>query len=301
MNRHIKKSLVFIGLTFFCNWLMVFLFLALGGKWTMSVALVLGTAYMFIPMLIAILVQKGIYGEPLRQPLGISWRFNRWWLVAWFLPPLIAFITFGLSLLFPGVSYSPEMAGLVERFRGLMTPEQFEQMQNQMAAFPVHPFWLTLLQGLVAGITVNAVAGFGEELGWRGFLQNELGYLGFWKSSALIGGIWGIWHAPLILQGHNYPQHPVVGVFMMIVFCLLLGPVFSLIRLKAKSVIAAAIIHGSLNATAGLAIMLVQGGNDLLIGITGLAGFIVLAVVNGGIFVFTRAAARTLSNTDAGE
>ena len=301
MNRHIKKSLVFIGLTFFCNWLMVFLFLALGGKWTMSVALVLGTAYMFIPMLIAILVQKGIYGEPLRQPLGISWRFNRWWLVAWFLPPLIAFITFGLSLLFPGVSYSPEMAGLVERFRGLMTPEQFEQMQNQMAAFPVHPFWLTLLQGLVAGITINAVAGFGEELGWRGFLQNELGYLGFWKSSALIGGIWGIWHAPLILQGHNYPQHPVVGVFMMIVFCLLLGPVFSLIRLKAKSVIAAAIIHGSLNATAGLAIMLVQGGNDLLIGITGLAGFIVLAVVNGGIFVFTRAAARTLSNTDAGE
>ena len=301
MNRHIKKSLVFIGLTFFCNWLMVFLFLALGGKWTMSVALVLGTAYMFIPMLIAILVQKGIYGEPLRQPLGISWRFNRWWLVAWFLPLVVALVTFGLSLLFPGVSYSPEMAGLVERFRGLMTPEQFEQMQNQMAAFPVHPFWLTLLQGLVAGITINAVAGFGEELGWRGFLQNELGYLGFWKSSVLIGGIWGIWHAPLILQGHNYPQHPVVGVFMMIVFCLLLGPVFSLIRLKAKSVIAAAIIHGSLNATAGLAIMLVQGGNDLLIGITGLAGFIVLAVVNGGIFVFTRAAARTLSNTDAGE
>ena len=32
------------------------------------------------------------------------------------------------------------------------------------------------------------------------------------------GVIWGFWHAPLILNGHNYPQHPVVGVFMMVAF-----------------------------------------------------------------------------------
>ena len=295
MNRNIKKSLLFIGLTFLCNWHMVFLFLALGGKWGMSSSLIIGTAYMFIPMLIAILVQKGIYGEPLKEPLGISWKFNRWWLVAWFLPPLVAFASFGVSLLLPGVSYSPEMAGLMERFRGMLPPEQMQQMQEQLTAFPVHPVWISLLQGLVAGITINAVAGFGEELGWRGFLQNELGYLGFWKSSALIGAIWGIWHAPLILQGHNYPQHPVAGVFMIVVFCLLLAPIFSFVRLKAKSVIAAAIIHGSLNGTVGLAIMLVAGGNDLLIGVTGLAGFIVLALVNTGIFVFNkRAVAKSL-------
>jgi membrane protease YdiL (CAAX protease family) len=176
------------------------------------------------------------------------------------------------------------MAGFFERFRSVLPPEQFQQMQSQMTMFPVHPIWITLLQGLIAGITINAVAGFGEELGWRGFLQNELGYLGFWKSSALIGAIWGIWHAPIILQGHNYPQHPVAGVFMMIVWCLLLGPIFSYVRLRAKSVIAAAIIHGSLNGTFGLSIMLVAGGNDLLIGGTGLAGFIVLAIINLGIY-----------------
>lgn len=155
-----------------------------------------------------------------------------------------------------------------------------------MATFPIHPIWIGLAQGLIAGITINAVAGFGEELGWRGFLQKELGYIGFWKSSALIGIIWGVWHAPIILQGHNYPQHPIVGVFMMIVFCLLLTPIFSYVRLKAKSVIAAAIIHGSLNATAGLGIMVVKGGNDLLIGVTGVAGFIALAVINLFIFIF---------------
>jgi len=132
------------------------------------------------------------------------------------------------------------------------------------------------------------VAGFGEELGWRGFLQRELGYLGFWKSSALIGLIWGAWHAPIILQGHNYPQHPVAGVFMMIIFTLLLSPIFSYVRLKSGSVLAAAVIHGSLNGTVGLSVMVIKGGNDLTVGVTGLAGFIVLFIVNAGIFIYDR-------------
>jgi membrane protease YdiL (CAAX protease family) len=154
-----------------------------------------------------------------------------------------------------------------------------------MADFPIHPFWLGLVQGLIAGISVNALAGFGEELGWRGLLQRELGFIGFWKSSILIGAIWGIWHAPLILKGHNYPQHPVIGVFLMTGWCMLLAPIFSYIRLKAKSVIAAAIIHGSLNATYGLAIVFVRG-SDLLVGVSGFAGFIVLAAVNVCIFIY---------------
>ncbi len=73
---------------------------------------------------------------------------------------------------------------------------------------------------------------------------------------------------------------------MMTIWCILLAPIFSYVRLKAKSVIAAAILHGSLNATAGLAIMVVKGGNDLLIGVTGLAGFIVLIIVNIGLFIY---------------
>ncbi len=283
-----KKVLLFTGLTFFFCWAVAILFHALGGRWNTPLATGVGVIYMFIPMTMAIVVQKLIYRQPLKEPFGISFKFNRWFLVAWLLPPIIAFTIFGVSLLLPGVTFSPEMAGLLERFKSVLPPEQFNQMKNQIATFPIHPFFISLFQGLIAGFTINAVAGFGEELGWRGLLQKELGPIGFWKSSALIGCIWGVWHAPLILQGHNYPQHPVAGVFMMMVWCMLLAPIFSFIRLKAKSVIAAAIIHGSLNATAGLAIMLIQGGNDLTIGVTGIAGFIVLAIVNIGIFAYNR-------------
>jgi len=286
MNKDPKRIAIFIGLTFFLNYLLFFLYFLLGGKWVMPGSLIIATAYMFIPMVVAIIVQKYILGEPVIGPLGISFKLNRWFLVAWLLPAVIAFATLGVSLILPGVEYSPEMAGIFERFESVLSPEQLQQMKSQAASFPVHPIWIGLLQGLIAGITINAVAGFGEELGWRGFLQKELTYLGFWKSSIVIGLIWGIWHAPIILQGHNYPEHPQAGLFMMILFSLLLSPIFSYVRLKAKSVIAAAIIHGSLNATVGLPLMVIKGGNDLMVGVTGVAGFIVLALANFGLFIY---------------
>lgn len=288
MKRTTRKAIIFVVLTFSASWLLAGGFYAVGGRLNSPIALVVLLAYMFMPMTMAIIVQKVLYKEPLRQPLGISFRPNRWFLVAWLLPAVMAFATIGVSLLLPGVEYSPEMTGFFERLGSALTPGQLEEMRRQMAALPIHVIWIALLQSLVAGITINAVAGFGEELGWRGLLQKELGHLGFWKSSALIGLIWGVWHAPIIIQGYNYPQHPVAGVVMMTVWTVLLSPIFSYVRLKAKSVIAAAIIHGSLNATAGLSLMVISGGNDLTVGVTGLAGFIVLAVVNVAIFVYDR-------------
>jgi len=183
-------------------------------------------------------------------------------------------------LLLPGVQYTSNMAGLLDIFGQNLSPEQVTQIQAQLEALPISYFWIVLIQGLIAGITVNAVAAFGEELGWRGFLLREFRHLGFWRASLLIGFIWGVWHAPVILQGHNYPQHPLAGVGMMIIWCMLLTPIFVYVRVKAKSVIAAAIMHGTLNGTAGLALMMVRGGNDLTVGLTGVAGFVVLLLVN---------------------
>jgi membrane protease YdiL (CAAX protease family) len=163
-----------------------------------------------------------------------------------------------------------------------------EQVKQQLAAMPAHPLWFILVLSLIAGTTVNAVAGFGEELGWRGFLVKELSFMGFWKSSALIGLIWGLWHAPLVLLGLNYPGHPELGVLVMMGWTVVITPAFSYIRLKAKSVIAAAIFHGTVNAVPGLALVLLTGGDELTVGITGLAGFVAFGVVNLALFIFDR-------------
>jgi len=288
MDEKFKKVMLFIVIVFVLSWLLVLLFFVLGGRWVedRNIAPIVGTIFMFMPAISAVLVQKAIYKEPLKEPLGISFKLNFWWLAAWLLPPVIALAAIGISLLIPGISYSPEMTGFFERFKGIIPAEQIEQMKAQLSALPVHIFWITLFGGLLAGITINAVACFGEELGWRGFLLREFSHMGFGKSSAIIGLIWGIWHIPIILQGHNYPQHPLEGTFMILIFCLLFSPLFTYIRLKSRSVVAAAIMHGSLNGTAGLAIMVVKGGNDLITGVTGLAGFIVLLITNLFILLF---------------
>jgi len=110
--------------------------------------------------------------------------------------------------------------------------------------------------------------------------------MSFLKASIVIGLIWGIWHSPLILMGHNYPQHPEIGVLMMTAWCILLTPLLLYFTIKAKSVIAAAIMHGTLNATAGIAIMVIAGGNDLTVGVTGFAGFISLVLLLFVLFIY---------------
>jgi membrane protease YdiL (CAAX protease family) len=288
LSRRRNKAVLFVVLAFGLSWLIAGIYYALGGRLGTPLATLVLILYMFMPMTAAIIVQKAIYREPLREPLGISFRPNRWFLVAWLAPPLAALASIGVSVLFPGVSYSPDMAGFFDRFASSLTPQQLAEMKSQLAALRINLVWISLAQALVFGVTINAVAAFGEELGWRGLLQRELSHLGFWKSSALIGVIWGLWHAPIIIQGYNYPQHPVVGVAMMTVFTLLLSPIFVYVRLKARSVIAAAIMHGTLNAGAGIPLLVIAGGDDLTVGTTGLAGFIVLAAVNLAIFLFQR-------------
>ena len=147
---------------------------------------------------------------------------------------------------------------------------------------------LTIVSSLSAGITMNALFAFGEEIAWRGWLLKQFEGVKFLKISLIIGAFWGIWHAPLIAMGHNYAQHPFIGLVMMIIWCTLLTPIIQYIRIKSKSVITAAIFHGTLNAGAGLSLMYLDNFNDLLGGSAGLAGFLVLLVINCSLFAIDK-------------
>ena len=286
--KNIDKTTLFLILTFGISYSMAGLFYVMGGEYPSTSGTILAIAYMFTPALSVFLVEKLIHHEKIRERLLISFHINGWFFVAWLLAPVMAFLTFGISLLFPGVSYSPGMEGLMARFEGLLNPEQMEEMRQGLEPMPVSPVLLILFQGLLAGITINAVAGFGEEFGWRGFLVRQFENMKFWKAALLIGFIWGIWHAPIILMGHNYPQHPVAGVFIMTIWCILLSPLFLYVTIKSKSVIAASVMHGTINATGALAIISTRGGNDLLTGLTGLAGLIAVGLLVMGFFIYDK-------------
>lgn len=284
VNR--KAVGVYLLIAFAGSWSIALAFRLLGGKLLGDMmSAVVGVPYMLVPMVAAFVAQKWVKREPVAGPLGISFVLNRWWLVAWLSPLFITLAVIAVSLLLPGVRFSTGMEGLFERFGSMMPPDQVAQIREGLGRLPVNPFFLLVGQGLFASLTVNAVAGFGEELGWRGFLYREFGGLGFWRSSWLVGAIWGVWHAPLVLQGLNYRAHPVAGVAMMAVYCVLLSPLFSYVRMKARSVVAVSIMHGAVNAFAGLALLMVTGGNEFLIGLPGLAGFVVLGLLNAALAV----------------
>ncbi len=283
----------FLGLAFGLSWTLAGAFYALGGQFVSAAGVALAITYMFTPLAAALLTQRVIFREPVVRPLGIFFRLNGWWLVAGLLPIAMAFAAFGVGLLMPGSYFDPTLGSFLSRLAATLSPEALARAREQMTALPP---WLGLLfatiNALIAGYTVNAVAGFGEEAGWRGLLLRELAPLGFWRSTALIGVIWGLWHAPLILQGHNYPNYPVLGVAMMTVFTLLLSPIITYVRLRARSVIAAAIFHGTVNASFGIQILYISGGNELTLAFTGAAGFIVMALTIAGIVLYDRHLAR---------
>jgi membrane protease YdiL (CAAX protease family) len=143
-----------------------------------------------------------------------------------------------LSIAVPGVGFDPT----VEVLPGIDLPPGILGIAAT--------FGLVLL----LGTTVNAVFAMGEEFGWRGYLLWELAPLGFWRASIAIGAIWGLWHAPIIVAGYNYPSFPYIGVLAITVACLSVSPVYTYLVIKAESVLAAALLHGVFNGSAGIVI-----------------------------------------------
>jgi membrane protease YdiL (CAAX protease family) len=84
----------------------------------------------------------------------------------------------------------------------------------------------------------------GEEFGWRFYLQDRLfPLLGGYKGVLVLGIIWGLWHAPLIAFGFNYPGQPILGIVTMVLLTIVLAVIFSYAVLKTRSVWVAVLLH----------------------------------------------------------
>ena len=249
-----------------------------GGSWHSLDVFVVANGIMLIPGLTAVAFARRFSRQPIAVTLGLRLRPNRWWLVAWLAPPLLMLATLGISLAWPGTSYDPTMSGLGPRL-GFSAAEG-ARLAASVGRFSRAPLSGFLIQGLVLGPTAGLIGGLGEELAWRGLLHGQLIARGFWRCTLVTGLLWALWHLPLTLQGYGYPQHPLLGTALFILYVLAFAPVLTFIRLRGRSVLAPAILHGTADMTVLLTLALVSGGSDLTVGWSSLSCVVMLALVD---------------------
>ena len=124
---------------------------------------------------------------------------------------------------------------------------------------------------IIIGPVINCITCFGEEWGWRGYLLMKLkDRLRPIPLMLVTGVIWGLWHMPLTIVGHNYGTdyagYPYLGVLAMVVFCCTIGALFSYVTLKSGSCVPAIIGHGAINSFAAIGIYFTKDGGHMLFG-----------------------------------
>lgn len=112
------------------------------------------------------------------------------------------------------------------------------------AVLPV--LFLTLA---TVGMVGSCISALGEELGWRGFLVPQLAKVTSFPRVALIsGGIWALWHYPLILFADYHGAGPLwYSVACFTVMVLGISFLFAWMRLKSGSVWTGMFLHASHN------------------------------------------------------
>lgn len=289
-KQDLKRILVYVFITFLLTYGYCFLILypVINGETLSGVpsltAQLLTAAVMFFPS-IGVLLTRLFTKEGFRDSwLKPNLRKNvKIYLLAWFGPGILTILGAALYFLIFQGSFDPNFGYMVSTLEA-------SGVTSDMIPIPLSLLMLIQgVQGLLLAPAMNFITCFGEEWGWRGYLLPKLSkQLPMIPTLLISGVIWGLWHAPLTVIGHNYglgyPGFPFTGIAMMCLFCTVLGVFFSYVTLKTGSCIPAILGHGAVNGFAAMGMYFTKDGGDPFVGptptgIIGLIPFIIVAVI----------------------
>lgn len=285
-----RPLLIFVVLAFALSWAAA-LPLWFAGGLSSPLMQPLGALMMFTPSL-GVLGVWAVKRTPFRQwaretGLTLGERRGRTAvlvLTAWLGVPLLVFLAMGISAAVGLVTLDLEHLSLL---RAGLESSGGGQAPADLTTLAI----VQVVLAVVAGPVLNAIPVLGEEWGWRGWLVPRLvGKDGVLAGLLLSGFIWGIWHAPLTMLGYNYPRLGSWAALVFIAFCVPAGVVMGWLRLRTGSVWPAVVAHGSLNAIAGVALLAGDAAdppNELLAGITGVVGWLLLAIIGAALLRFS--------------
>jgi uncharacterized protein len=137
---------------------------------------------------------------------------------------------------------------------------------------------LMLVFGFLGVICMLWVQAMTEEFGWRGYVLPRLMRL-FGPVPGLLahGAIWGVWYAPVFLIAIGTDPSSLARCGAFVVTCSLLGVLLAWIRIRARSIVAAATVNAVLTIVAALPLVL-QGSGAARAAIYLPAGWLPLAL-----------------------
>ena len=231
--------------------------------------------------LVLIVILRLVSGKDVFARAGLSGGKVRQWVVFGLALALIYVLMTGLNVLFALGQPVDVQAMLTQAAGGA---------SSELQAIPTSGLLLLIgVQSLLLGPFLGLLIAFGEEYGWRGYLQGELIKMGKIRGILLLGVIWGLWHAPVIMMGHNYPGYPLLGVLVMILYTVGLGFFLGYAMLKTGSVWMAAYLHALNNSIASFLMVAVYMPDDPIYSFgVGLYGIIIWAIVVVGLLVLGR-------------
>lgn len=149
----------------------------------------------------------------------------------------------------------------------------------------LHAEFKTMLFGAINSVILGPILGittgvFGEEYGWRIYLQDLLTKLyGKPIGVLLLGIVWGLWHAPVVFFGWTYPGYGAFGVVLFLVFTTVTGFYLSHVTFDSGNVWVPAYIHAIINGYATFTMTLVAINDSVFNFRYGIYGLAILGVI----------------------
>jgi len=231
----------------------------------------------FAPAFAAFVVRKWVTREGFADA-GLRLNLSKWryYLVGWLLPVVVVGC---IVVLAPLLRIGRADFSLARGFRHILPPG---------TTLPHLPnVWLVLMSLLITSVFLAPIS-FGEEFGWRSYLQLRLFPQQPLLSAVVAGLFWSFWHFPVLLRGYAFPDNPYSGLVVFTVSAVLLSIIFGWLRLKTGSIWSTSLAHAATNAVgANMSALLFVGGASLLYVLDlGILGWVPLGALSAWI-VFT--------------
>jgi membrane protease YdiL (CAAX protease family) len=138
-----------------------------------------------------------------------------------------------------------------------------------------------MLVSALVGTLIATPLFFGEEFGWRGYLQLRVAEGRPLLAAVITGLIWGVYHYPVILVGFEGFENALPGLLVFPITTILLSIVFGWLRARTGSVWVTCLAHSATNGVGGalLAYLYLGGGSFLLTSYVGVLGWIPLGLL----------------------